>query len=75
MHEKNTTSFKHWTLQKPGGHDTHVIPNPKAATRDYTLHPVSVAVVVSVLQGRTISVSTKNRYRSLTVHSDKKGCS
>ena len=37
-----------------------VMPNPKSAMRDLTLHPASVVVVLNDIGERTISVSTKN---------------
>ena len=51
MHEKFLTGFKHWTLQKLGWHNTQVMPNPKPAMGDSTLHSVSVVAVVSERQG------------------------
>ena len=48
-------------LQKLGWHDAHFMPDLKPTMGDSTLHSVSVVVVVSERQGRTISVSTKTR--------------
>ena len=51
MHGKVLTGFKRWMSQKLGRHDKQVMPDPKLAIGDSTLHSVSVAVVVSERQG------------------------
>ena len=51
MHGKLLIGFKHWTSQKLGWHDTQVMPDPKPAMGDSTVHSVSVVVVVSERQG------------------------
>ena len=51
MHGKKHIGSKRWTLQKLGWHDTQVMPDPKPAMGDSTVHSVVVVVVVSERQG------------------------
>ena len=72
--ENFSFGFKHWALQNLGWHDTQVMPDPKPAMGDSTVHSDSVIVAVSERQGDgTLQSQLNTSSASLTVHSDNIG--
>ena len=51
MHGKLLIDFKHLTSQNVWWHDTQVMPDPKPAMEDSTVHSVSVVDLVRERQG------------------------